>query len=125
MNWLNGGETPAKNTMLKTNSNAFYPDIPAEYDFPLTDKFNVVIGPKSVYGSNIQIPRDVIVDYWRYQRRIFTWGDVLYNDEFAGSPPRLTEFCIEFTHLVANTLKQTINPGQITQAPSYHESERN
>jgi hypothetical protein len=98
MVWNNNGETPARNVTIKLGANAFSPDIPEQFDYPLGDKIPVVVGAKAGYGTNIQIPRDVIIDGFNSKKRIFVWGDALYNDVFDDSP-RLSEFCVELTHL--------------------------
>jgi hypothetical protein len=105
--WSNNGETPARDAVVRTNANAFYPDIPEEFDFPLGKKVHVVVGPKSVYGTNLQVPRQVISDAVHNEKRIFIWGDVLYKDAFPKSPERLTEFCVELTHLTIGMMQQT------------------
>jgi len=105
VNWINGGNTAARGMVIQTNAAPFFPDIPEGYAFPLAlPKAKAVLGPKAGYGTNDVIFKDVIADYWRSKKRIFIWGNAAYKDVFAGSPDRLTEFCVELTHLTVNML---------------------
>jgi len=38
---------------------------------------------------------------WNNKTKLFLWGDVVYKDVFPGDPERLSENCIEISHLVA------------------------
>jgi len=100
INWNNSGNTPARNLTIQTNTMPFMPDIPKEYDFPLaTEKKRAVIGPKQNYGTDVVIPQTSLADAWHSKARLFIWGTVIYKDVFPNNPDRLTEFCIELTHL--------------------------
>jgi hypothetical protein len=109
--WINGGNTAARDAVIQTNAAPFFPDIPEGYTFPLAlPKTKVVIGPKGTYGTNIIVSKDVIADYWHSKKRIFIWGDVVYKDVFFEQPDRLTEFCVELTHLAVNQLAPSTGP---------------
>jgi hypothetical protein len=108
--WFNAGNTPAREAIIKANAMPFFPDIPDPYDFSLgSDKTQVVIGPKQQYGINAAIGKDVIADAFHNKKRLFLWGAVVYKDVFPNSADRLTEFCVELTHLTL---------GMATPAPS-------
>jgi hypothetical protein len=114
--WANNGETPARSAVVKVGSNAFYPDIPEQFDFPLNDsKIYMVVGPKSAYGTNILIPKDEIVDVWHVKKRLFVWGTAVYRDVFPKSPDRLTEFCVELTHLTVGFIPPSPPTSTIVQ----------
>jgi hypothetical protein len=110
INWSNNGETPARNVVIHLGANGFFPDIPAQFDYPpISDSINAVIGPKSFYGTNMQVSKDEIIDVAHGKKRLFAWGTATYDDVFEKSPKRLSEFCVELTHLTfapASTLPQ-------------------
>jgi hypothetical protein len=106
LQWTNSGNTPARDLVIQTNNLPFRPDIPKEYDFPLaTEKTSTVIGPKGTYGTGMVIPKESLADAWHSKGRLFIWGTVIYKDAFPQDPDRLTEFCVELTHLTMNTPK--------------------
>jgi hypothetical protein len=112
--WINAGNTATREVVIQNNAAAFFPDIPSQYNFPLSDpKFHVVIGPKANYGTNIQLPKDVIADNIQAKKRIFLWGTAVYKDTFS-TPDRLTEFCVELTHLTFNQPPGLKSPSQIS-----------
>jgi len=110
--WSNAGNTAARMAVIKIKGDSFFPDIPEQYDFPLgTEKTTIVLGPKSTYGVNTTIPKEILADAWHSKKRIFLWGTVIYDDVFPASPERLSEFCAELTHLsLAKQLAQTTPP---------------
>jgi len=97
---VNSGNTPAGTAVIQTGIHDWPEDLPKGYQFPLdADKTQAAIGPKAPYAVDRVIARSALQGYWRQKTRIFIWGDVLYRDIFKGDPERLTEFCIEITHL--------------------------
>lgn len=112
--WTNGGNTAARNVVIQNNAEAFFPDLPENYSFPLVaPRTKVVIGPKSTYGVNIQMGRDLMSDYWQHKKRLFIWGSAVYSDTFGDTPDRLGEFCIELTHLTINPVQGAASPAQV------------
>ena len=116
--WNNGGNTPARDIVIQTNLQPFYPDLPTSYDYPLNpEKTLAAIGPKAVYGTTVNLPRDMVSDYWHAKKRLFIWGAAVYKDAFPNTPDRLTEFCVELTHLTINMIPTVPkNNGQKTTA---------
>jgi hypothetical protein len=41
--WQNAGDTPARDAVIKTSVDSFYPDLPETYSFPLTTKSKIVL----------------------------------------------------------------------------------
>jgi hypothetical protein len=118
--WTNAGNTPARDVIIQANANAFFPDLPYSYDFPLGEKTRIVLGPKGNYGTNVQISKEVIADAIHGKKRLFVWGTAIYKDEFANTPERLSEFCVELTHLTIDrlTTPQEKGPSQQPKAGS-------
>ena len=112
LNWINSGNTPAKGIVIETNAQAFRSDLPLGYPFPENKATSLaVIGPKGAYGTLAQISTTDIMDSWSNKSRIFFWGSLVYNDTFSGDPDRLSEFCVEMTHI---TLAPSQNPASPT-----------
>lgn len=100
INWSNSGTTPAKAVVLQHNGKPQFEDLPKSYDFPLLpQKTETAIGPKGLFGVNVLVPRSTLEDAWHNKSRLFVWGNALYKDIFPGDQERLSEFCVEITHL--------------------------
>lgn len=114
LNWINSGNTPASDIVIQTNIQVWRADLPTGYAFPENkDSALAVIGPKAIYGTNGQITKADLIDAWRGKARLFSWGSVLYKDVFPDDPDRLSEFCVELTHI---TLGNVQPQGGTTQA---------
>jgi hypothetical protein len=108
LNWNNSGTTPAKAVVIQNSGEPWPSDLPKGFEFTLrAEKTMAVVGPKGVYGTNITIARDVLVQMWQGKSRLFVWGTAIYKDIFPGDPDRLTEFCAEFTHITIGVAPQT------------------
>jgi hypothetical protein len=113
LNWLNSGNTPATGVVIETNAQAWRSSLPEGFDFPeIKDKNKTVaaIGPKSSYGTTSDINKDDLMDAWAGKSRIFFWGSVVYKDVFPGDPDRLSEFCVEMTHVTFKQAPETNRP---------------
>lgn len=100
--WTNTGTTPATSAILQGNSKPFIEGLPKGYEFELLpEKTHTVFAPKGTSQVNIAIPWAILVDAWHGRSRLFIWGTAIYKDIFPGDPERLSEFCIELTHLTA------------------------
>jgi len=103
--WANAGNTPAKAVVMQQNTQTWRSDLPTGYAFPETRANSLaVIGPKANYGTLVNVSKVDLTDAWQGQSRIFFWGTVLYQDTFPGDADRLSEFCVEMTHVSLNTL---------------------
>jgi hypothetical protein len=105
LNWINSGNTPASRVDIRTKAQTWRSDLPADYDFP-TEKIanSPTIGPKLVYGTNVQITKNDILDAWHGNSKLFFWGTVVYRDIFFPTDPdHVTEFCIQPVHIVFQT----------------------
>jgi len=100
LNWINSGNTPASSIVIQTNVQAWRSDLPSNYDFP-ENKQNAlaVIGPKGTYGTLARVSKEDLMDAWQAKSRLFFWGSVVYKDIFPKDPDRLSEFCVEMTHI--------------------------
>jgi hypothetical protein len=112
--WSNTGSTPAKAMVIESNAKPELEDFGEGYDFPLLpDKSEGVIGPKGIYSVSLQIPRSVWEDNWRGKNKLFVYGTAIYRDAFPGDPERLSEFCLEITHVTVGWKSQpTVKPGE-------------
>ena len=100
LNWVNSGNTPAKGVVIQANVQAWRSDLPLGYAFPENKANSLpVIGPKQIYGTLTQISKVDLVDAWQGQSHLFFWGSVTYKDIFPADPDRLSEFCVEMTHV--------------------------
>ncbi len=104
LNWNNSGSTPAKDAVIQSNVEAWPTDLPTGFAFPETkdSRVNTVVGPKAMYGTLAHVSKTDLVAAWQNKSRLFFWGSVVYKDIFPGDPDRLTEFCIEMTHITVN-----------------------
>jgi hypothetical protein len=106
LNWINTGNTPASEAVIRTNMQAWPTDLPQGFEFPLLqDKTTAVVGPKGTYGTNVQVPKDILTSTWYGKSRIFFWGTVVYRDVFRGDPDRVSEFCVEMTHITVGNMQ--------------------
>jgi hypothetical protein len=100
LNWINSGNTPASDVFIQANAQAWRSDLPLDYDFPENKENTLgVIGPKSSYGTLAHVSKVDLMDAWIANSRIFFWGSVVYKDIFPDDPSRLSEFCVEMTHV--------------------------
>jgi hypothetical protein len=104
LNWLNTGNTPAKGIVIQDHVEALHSDLPIGYPFPETKTPSLaVIGPKGSYATLARVTNIDLLDAWQAKSRIFFWGSVVYRDTFPGDPDRLSEFCVEMTHVAFGT----------------------
>jgi hypothetical protein len=100
LNWINSGNTPASDVFIQANVQAWRSDLPLNYDFPENKENTLgVIGPKNTYGTLARVSKVDLMDSWVANSRIFFWGSVVYKDIFPEDPSRLSEFCVEMTHV--------------------------
>jgi len=104
LNWTNSGNTPASDVVIDAGAQAWRTDLPPGYNFP-ENRANTlsVVGPKGVYGTIATVSNVDLMDSWSGRSRIFFWGSVVYKDIFREDPDRLSEFCIEMTHVTFAT----------------------
>lgn len=110
--WTNSGNTPAKSIAIRGFIQAWRTDLPEGFAFP-ENKVNTpaVIGPKANYSDNDTVSKTDLMDAWHGNTHIFLWGSLLYKDVFQGDPDRLSEFCVELTHI-------TLTPAATPPAPA-------
>jgi hypothetical protein len=116
LNWGNTGNTPATDAVMQSNSQPWPTDLPKGFEFPLLPaKITSVVGPKGLYGTIVQVPKDTLVATWHGKSRLFFWGAVVYKDVFPDDPDRLSEFCVEMTHITVGSMQPNIQatPPQI------------
>jgi hypothetical protein len=117
----NTGNTPTKNMIYHSSMKIFDADIPEGFDFPDLDRRQPrrsFIAPKTWVGAfNFAISRAELDAAQAGRRRIFVWGWADYNDTFAGTPRRRTEFCSEI--VIARGVPLTGNPRQWVGANQY------
>ena len=102
LNWVNTGDTAAKTAIFQSAVKPELEELREGFDFPLApDKTEGVVAPKGTFAVTLQIPVDQLMDAWNNKTKLFLWGDVVYKDVFPGDPERLSENCIEISHLVA------------------------
>jgi hypothetical protein len=98
----NGGQTPARNVIIKVSS--------AEIPIPFRGGFNFqdtgrvgygLIGPNSEVSSPLLSNKAVTFERGTDGHKWLLWGSVEYDDIFAGSYRHRTEFCFE---MVVRTL---------------------
>jgi hypothetical protein len=124
LDWTNSGNTPAKAVVIQTGGQPFLGDLPTGFEFPLASpKTATVVGPKAHYATSVHISREMLEQSWKGQGvRLFIWGSVLYKDIFPTDPERLTDFCIELTHLAlgvpSSAPPESRRPDQISAAPA-------
>ncbi len=98
--WANSG-TPTQAAIAQFNV-AEWPDRPGRgLDFaqlPQAERQEYVVGPKASWEVTTVPPSFDMVASLTSGKHLFAWGWVAYRDIFAGSPPRLSEFCFEFTN---------------------------
>jgi hypothetical protein len=100
LNFINNGNTPASSVVITTSVQAWRTQLPNGYGFPEEKAPALaVIGPKSIYGTLTRVSKDDIMDAWQAKSHLFFWGSVVYKDIFPNDPDRLSEFCIEMTHI--------------------------
>src|SRR5216683_448536 len=104
LNWTNSGNTPAKDAVIQANAQVWPTELPMGFSYPDSkdSRVNAVVGPKSAYGTLALVSKNDIISTWQGKSRLFFWGEVAYKDIFPGDPDRLTEFCVELTHLTTN-----------------------
>lgn len=111
LNWINTGNTPASEAVIQTNGQPWPTDLPKGFEFPLLpEKVTAVVGPKGTYGTNVQLSKDLLASAWSGKSRIFFWGTVVYKDVFPSDPDRVSEFCVEMTHITMGNLPSTSTP---------------
>jgi len=90
---MNGGQTPAINIRTNLNIRIFQTGIPADFEFPSSDRFGYgLIGPHIKWQTPIQQMTASLVE--DTSTTIGLWGWVEYDDIFQGSTiRRRTEFC--------------------------------
>jgi hypothetical protein len=112
LNWVNSGTTPARNVIFQSSVEAWPNDLPAEFSYAdnRASRVNGIVGPKAVYGTLAHVSKADLVSTWQSKSHLFFWGSVVYKDIFPGDPDRLTEFCLEMTHLTINNAKDILEP---------------
>jgi len=111
LNWINNLNTPANDIVIQANVQAWRsPALPLGYDFPENRQNALaVIGPKGTYGTIARVSKVDLMDAWQANSHIFFWGSVVYRDIFPDDPDRLSEFCVEMTHVTFAGSPQAIN----------------
>jgi hypothetical protein len=102
LNWLNTGNTPARNAVSRVSAQAWRSELPKGFDFPDTgksEKMTLVLGPKETIGIPIDITIQDLRDTWHGESRLYLWGWIVYNDIFPDSEHHLTQFCAEMQQL--------------------------
>jgi hypothetical protein len=118
LNWTNTGNTPATDAVIQANGQPWPTDLPKGFEFPLLpEKTTAVVGPKGFYGTNVQVGKDILASAWHAKSRLFFWGAVVYKDAFPGDPDRLSEFCVEMTHITIGSMQPNI-PSAPPQIPT-------
>ena len=109
--WQNSGTTPAKEAISQVSWEVWPSDLPEGFTFPdqsKRERRKFVLGPKA--GSSMfmdPMSIDQFKDVKDGKFRLFVWGWVKYNDIFAGTPTRLTEFCTEIVSISATKADMT------------------
>jgi len=110
LNWVNSGNTPASSIVIQANVQAWRSGLPVDYNFP-ENRYNTLaaIGPKGIYGTLTRVSKEDLMDTWQAKSHLFFWGSVVYKDIFPKDPDRLSEFCVEMTHVTfaSPTVNQT------------------
>jgi hypothetical protein len=120
VNFVNSGDTPTGAVVLRTSIHDWPEDLPKGYQFPLDgEKINATVGPKAPYADPGIIPVAMLAETWKGQAHLFVWGDVAYRDIFPNDPERLSEFCVEITHVTVGWIVPPQNlPGKSPAVPS-------
>jgi hypothetical protein len=112
--WSNGGSTPTRNGLARSNAELWPYELPSDFDFrdipqpiikdtpaddPNHDKPQpLFIAPHGGMGITVSIPVEDL-DEARNKKHIFIWGWTTYDDVFDESPRRLSEYCIELVNV--------------------------
>ena len=99
--WGNTGATVAKQVVFEGNQKPELENLPNGYDFPLDPsvKTESVVSPQGGFDVRFQVPMSELEDNWKGRNKLFFWGDAIYKDVFPKDAVRLSEFCVEVTHM--------------------------
>jgi hypothetical protein len=95
--WENTGESPTVNARSNINWVTFTGSIPDNFDFsddPDREPFSAVIGPRQTHELILTaVPPTTLKLVAMKKLKLYVWGWIDYNDVFADTPRRRTEFC--------------------------------
>jgi hypothetical protein len=94
--WKNTGLTPTRRLLLSVNWEGFTGALKPEFLFPNSPQILAgLIGPGQIMNAQaLPIPNASIDLFCRPPNELFVWGWAEYNDAFAETPRRRTEFCV-------------------------------
>jgi hypothetical protein len=96
--WKNTGNTPTKNLVCSANFEGFKENIPDDFDFPASLKYQplrAVIGPGGEITHTITIPLQHLYINSPPPNKVYVWGWANYNDVFKDTQRHRTEFCFK------------------------------
>jgi hypothetical protein len=114
--WANTGTTPARNVIGNTTEQLWQTDLPQGFGFPDLNPHGrepIAIGPRGYTQVSVLVPVNDIYSAGRPGSHIFFWGWAVYDDVFAGDPPRLTEFCEEMIQITLPTLTSDVTDSRV------------
>jgi hypothetical protein len=113
--WENTGTTPTKTATGTSNIQLWRSQLPETFTYDDVTKLKpmkAVIGPKGIGSHILSIDINDLIDAQQGKAHLFSWGSMVYHDIFEGTPPRLTEYCVEIIN-VRSTKTDPTDPANI------------
>lgn len=102
--WNNSGTTPTKSAHSTVNFLPRPSDLPKGFGFDdlvKTEPITTAIGPKATISQPLLFNVSALTDVQQGKSHLFSWGTMIYHDIFPGTPPRLTEYCVEIINITS------------------------
>jgi flagellar hook-basal body complex protein FliE len=103
--WENTGSTPARAMVGRSSFQPTVSPLPRGFNFPdlgIVDEGPGVLAPKGTATTTLTVPTGTLNAVKEGKLHLYMWGWTSYRDAFRGTPPRLTEYCIEVTQFIAS-----------------------
>jgi hypothetical protein len=103
--WINSGNTPTRGLFVYAHYELLDEPLPSDYEF-IPAQHDPILSTIYPDGKLESAARDIdgtdLVEVKEGRKYLYVWGVAKYRDVFAGTPERVTKFCVMATNIAGN-----------------------